>query len=107
MIPVTITETAVKEIKAIMDNKNIPDEYGLRIGVRGGGGCSAAGMNYMLGFDKKKSTDKTFEIENIPVYIEKSHVMYIIGMEIHFHEGNDARGFMFVNPETKEEKKVG
>ncbi|MBK6263455.1 iron-sulfur cluster assembly accessory protein [Marivirga sp. S37H4] len=107
MIPVTITENAIKEIKNIMDNKSIPAEYGLRIGVRGGGGCSAAGMNYMLGFDKQKSTDKTFEIEGIPVYIEKSHVMYIIGMEIHFHDSNEARGFMFVNPETKEEKAVG
>jgi iron-sulfur cluster assembly protein len=107
MIPVSITEEALKEIKSIMSHKNIPSEYGLRVGVRGGGGCSAAGMSYMLGFDKNKPTDKSFEIDGIPVYIEKSHVMYIIGMEIQFHEGNDARGFVFVNPETKEQKVVG
>jgi iron-sulfur cluster assembly protein len=102
MIPVKISEEAIKEVKNIMQNKNIPEGYGLRVGVRGGGGCSAAGMDYMLGFDKPKESDKTFEIEGIPVYIDKSHVMYIIGMEVQFHEGNDARGFVFVNPETKE-----
>ncbi len=106
MIPVNITEDAIKEIKNIISNKNIPSEYGLRIGVRGGGGCSAAGMSYMLGFDKNKPTDKSFEIAGIPVYIEKSHVMYIIGMEIQFHDSNDARGFVFVNPETQEEEAV-
>lgn len=106
MNPVKITPTAIEEIKNIMENKNIPSDYGLRVGVRGGGGCSAAGMSYMLGFDKEKPTDKRFEIEGISVFIEKSHVMYIIGMEVHFHEGNDARGFMFVNPDTQEEKKL-
>ncbi len=102
MIPIKISEEAIKEVKSIMDNKNIPEGYGLRIGVRGGGGCSAAGMNYMLGFDKPKDSDKTFEIEGIPVYIDKSLVMYIIGMEVKFYEGNDAKGFIFVNPETEQ-----
>lgn len=105
MIPVKISEEAIKEVKNIMQNKNIPAGYGLRVGVRGGGGCSAAGMNYMLGFDKPKESDKTFELEGVPVYINKSHVMYIIGMEVRFHEGNDARGFVFVNPETEKELK--
>lgn len=105
MIPVKITEEAVKEIKDIMANKNIPSDYGLRVGVRGGGGCSAAGMNYVLGFDKQKEADKVFEIQGVPIYIDKGHVMYIIGMEVRFHEGNDARGFIFVNPETEEKLK--
>jgi iron-sulfur cluster assembly protein len=103
MVPVKISEEAIKEVRHIMEHKNIPEGYGLRVGVRGGGGCSAAGMNYMLGFDKAKESDKQFEVEGIPVYIDKGHVMYIIGMEVRFHEGNDARGFIFVNPETEEE----
>lgn len=101
MIPIKISEEALKEIRNIMENKNIPSDYGLRVGVRGSGGCSAAGMNYMLGFDKQKRTDKIFEIEGVPVYIDKGHVMYIIGMEVQFQDDNDTRGFIFVNPETK------
>ena len=36
-IPVTLSARAVEEIKAIMQRKAIPDGYGLRVGVRGGG----------------------------------------------------------------------
>jgi iron-sulfur cluster assembly protein len=94
--PVTISPRAVEEIRKIMLTKNIPADYGLRIGVRGGG-CS--GVSLMIGFDKKKDTDLAYSITDIPVYIDKKHTMYIIGKEIDFYEGADARGFMFVDPE--------
>jgi iron-sulfur cluster assembly protein len=29
------------------------------------------------------------------VYVEKKHTMYLIGKEVDFYEGADARGFMF------------
>ena len=45
---ITITEKAVKEIRKIMDENKIAGEFGLRIGVKGGG-CS--GLTYSLGFD--------------------------------------------------------
>ncbi len=95
MLPIEITESALSEVKNIMKHKNIPSGYGLRIGVRGGGGCSVAGMNYMLGFDKKKATDKEFELDGITIYIEKSHFMYIIGTRVVFVDDNESRGFVF------------
>jgi iron-sulfur cluster assembly protein len=94
--PVTISTRAVEEIRKIMLTKNIPADYGLRVGIRGGG-CS--GVSLMIGFDKKKDTDLAYSIADIPVYIDKKHTMYIIGKEIDFYEGADARGFMFVDPE--------
>jgi len=95
MIPVDITPKALAEIKHIINHKNIPEDYGLRIGVRGGGGCSVAGMNYMLGFDKRKATDKQFEVDGITIYIEKSHFMYIIGTRVVFVNDSEQRGFVF------------
>jgi iron-sulfur cluster assembly protein len=101
MNPVTISEKAVEEIKKIMQNKNVPEDYGLRVGIKGGGGCS--GVSYLLGFDRIKDNDVAYEISNIPVFIEKKHTMYVIGMEIDFYEGADARGFTFVNTQLSEE----
>lgn len=101
LIPVTISKPAVSEIKNIMANKNIPGDYGLRIGVGGGGGCG--GMSFVLGFDKKKDSDLTYEYEGITVYVEKKHTMYLLGMQIDFYEGADARGFTFINPEAAKE----
>ncbi len=94
IIPIKITEKAEAEIRHIMDTKNIPQDYFLRVGVKGGG---CGGMSYALGFDKPKDEDEQMEIAGIPVLIEKKHVMFLMGMNIDFFEGEDARGFTFVN----------
>jgi iron-sulfur cluster assembly protein len=94
--PVTLTAKAAGEIRKIMATKNIPADYALRVGVRGGG-CS--GVSLMIGFDKMKATDLAYEVEGISVLIDKKHTLYIIGKQIDFYEGSDARGFMFVDTE--------
>ena len=94
-VPVSLTVNAVKEVKKILTEKNLGAEYGLRVGVNGGG-CS--GMTYALGFDKKEENDNEFEIEGIPVFMKKAHAMYLIGMEIDHQDGLNARGFTFNNP---------
>lgn len=94
--PVIIRKKAIQEVKHIMENKNIPESYGLRIGMKGAG-CS--GLGFLLGFDKKKDEDLEYEIDGVNVYIDKKHVMYLAGLEVDFYEGSDARGFTFINPE--------
>ena len=100
--PVKLSQKAIVEVRNIMQHKNIPEEYGLRIGMKGGGGCGA-GMSYLIGFDKKKSTDIEYYEGDIPIYIEKKHTMYLIGLEVDFHEGADTRGFAFIKAETANE----
>ncbi|HYG18691.1 MAG TPA: iron-sulfur cluster biosynthesis family protein [Ohtaekwangia sp.] len=92
MHPVTISERAAEEIRKIMETKNIPADYGLRVGIRGGG-CGGASM--IIGFDKKKSTDLEYRIDDITVYVEKGHTMYVIGKQVDFVEGEAGRGFVF------------
>src|SRR5690606_25647441 len=48
--PIKLSDRAAAEVKRIVANKQIPQDYGLRVGVKGGG-CS--GMSYVLGFDRK------------------------------------------------------
>lgn len=92
--PIGISARAADEVKKIMQSKNIPAGYGLRLGVKGGG---CAGVSLIIGFDKQKPTDLAYELEGIPVYVEKKHTMYLIGKEVDFYEGVDARGFMFAD----------
>jgi len=93
--PIKLTVRAAEEVRKIMQTKNIPADYGLRVGVRGGGGCGGAQL--IIGFDKKKEADLAYTIEGIPVYVDKKHTMYIIGKQVDFYEGADARGFMFAD----------
>lgn len=99
IIPVTLTEQAIKEVRNIMVNKNIPKDYALRIGIKAGGGC--AGFNYLLGFDKKKENDLEYKISGIPVLVDKKHTMYLLDLKVDFYDGSDARGFTFVKGEAE------
>ncbi|MEN9612858.1 MAG: hypothetical protein RLZZ628_3672, partial [Bacteroidota bacterium] len=96
--PVQLTSGAVRQLKLIMQQQGIPSDYGLRIGVKGGG-CS--GFSYILGFDEKKSNDEEFSIDGMRVLMQKSHGIYLLGMEIDFLEGLNNRGFSFSNPNAK------
>jgi iron-sulfur cluster assembly protein len=93
--PITLTEGAISEIRKIISDKQIPEEYALRVGVKGGG-CS--GFSYILGFDLQKDNDTVFQFGGIRIVMEKSHGMYLAGMQIDFIEGLNNRGFTFNNP---------
>ena len=95
--PITLSSRAAEEIRKIMETKNIPEGYGLRVGVRGGSGCGGATL--IIGFDKPKETDITYTIQDITVLVDKRHTLYIIGKRVDFYEGADSRGFMFVDAE--------
>ena len=92
--PIRISPRAAEEIRKIMDTKNIPPGYGLRIGIRGGG----CGAKLIVGFDVQKEKDIVYSIEGITVFIDKRHALYVLGKEMDFYDGADARGFFFNDP---------
>jgi iron-sulfur cluster assembly protein len=96
--PVTISARAATEIKKIMETKNIPAEYGLRVGIRGGG----CGATLIIGFDKKREMDFEYTVDGIPVYVDKRHTLYLIGKQVDFYESADSHGFMFVDPQSSD-----
>ena len=96
---ISLTPSAVKQLRRIMTEQNVPEGYGLRVGVKGGG-CS--GFSYILGFDAKKDKDQVYEIDGLPVFIERTHGMYLLGMEIDWHDGLNNRGFVFNNPNAED-----
>ncbi|MBD2715690.1 iron-sulfur cluster assembly accessory protein [Microvirga sp. STR05] len=98
LAPISLTSRALAEVRTILTEKNVPGEYGLRVGVQGGG-CS--GLSYLLGFDKPKEQDETFDIEGVMLIMDKKHAMYVLGMEVDFQDGLNARGFVFNNPQAK------
>ncbi len=97
--PIIISESALYQLKRIKSEQNIPDDHGLRVGVKGGG-CS--GFSYVLGFDSPGEKDQIFEIEGLKVLMEKAHSLYLVGMKIEWIEGLNNRGFSFVNPNAKD-----
>nr|MBS0037300.1 iron-sulfur cluster assembly accessory protein [Saprospiraceae bacterium] len=97
--PIKLTPEAVEQLQGIKKDQNIPDTHGLRVGVKGGG-CS--GFSYILGFDEQKENDQVFEVGGLKVLMQKSHGLYLLGMEIDFVDGLNNRGFSFSNPNADE-----
>ena len=95
--PIRLTSRAADAVRKIMTEKDIPDGYALRVGVRGGG-CS--GMSYLLGFDKMREHDAAFVVDGVTVYIDKRQGLYLMGTTVDYHDGLNARGFTFDNPQA-------
>lgn len=93
--PVTLTISAINEIKRLMNEEGFDTEKYLRIGVKGGG-CS--GMSYLLGFEKKTDKDDIFDIDGINCIINPAQSIYLLNMEIDWEGGLNSRGFTFNNP---------
>lgn len=93
---ITVTEKAKNEIQRIKQSNNIPENYGLRVGVKGGG-CS--GLTYTLNFNENsKDGDTIIEYENVKLFVDGKSLFYLMGTELDFSDGLNGKGFIFNNP---------
>lgn len=93
--PIQFTQPAVAEIKRLMSEEGFDTTQKLRIGVKGGG-CS--GLSYILGFDALQADDELYEANGLEFIMNKSHGLYLFGMQIDWQDGLNSRGFTFTNP---------
>lgn len=94
-VPVTLTPSALEEVRHLLQEGNYGSGVGLRLGVKGGG---CAGFTYILDFDTVKEQDHVYHIGELPVFIDRSQEIYLCDCEIDFKNGLDNRGFIFNNP---------
>ncbi len=93
---ITITDKAVNEIKKIMEENKISPEFGLRIGVKGGG-CS--GLTYSLSFDPyTREGDTLIEYNGVKLFVDGKSLFYLSGTELDYSNGLNGKGFIFNNP---------
>ncbi len=95
---VTITESAIAEVKRLMAQEKDEQLY-LRLGVAAGG-CS--GMSYSMAFDTEKSdTDSLSEYDGVRVLIDNRAISYLQGCILDFKGGMLGGGFHFENPNAR------
>jgi iron-sulfur cluster assembly protein len=97
---ITMTESAIAEIKRIRAADPSNANSHLRVQVVGGG-CS--GMSYKLDFETTPETafDRVFEEDGVKLVIDKKSFIYLTGTELDFSGGLNGKGFVFSNPNAK------
>jgi iron-sulfur cluster assembly protein len=95
---VNLSESAVKQVKQLIEAQNLEGVY-LRMGVKGGG-CS--GLSYNLELDTEIGPhDKVFEMEGIKVAVDAKSYLYLNGTTLDYVTQGLTGGFTFVNPQAK------
>ena len=108
-MPVTVTETAAREIDSIISQQDLDaGKICLRVGVKGGG-CS--GFSYLLDLTEvAKDSDEAWSYDyvlkndddersvSIRVICDPKSYLYLNGTSIDFKDELMGRGFVFNNP---------
>ncbi|HSP87013.1 MAG TPA: iron-sulfur cluster insertion protein ErpA [Ignavibacteriaceae bacterium] len=93
---IQVSEKAAKQVKTIMEENQVPENYGLRVGVKGGG-CS--GLTYTLGFDgDAREGDTIIEENGVKLFVDGKSLFYLSGTVLDFSDGLNGKGFIFNNP---------
>jgi iron-sulfur cluster assembly protein len=91
----SLTESAIAEVKRLRTSQHMEGDKFLRIGVKGGG---CAGFSYVMEFDTIKPGDIVYEQEGEKILVDLMHDMYLNGTVVDFGTGLNARGFTYSNP---------
>lgn len=93
---ITVSERAAQQVRALMIEQELGEDYFIRVSVVGGG-CS--GLSYKLDFDnEQKPEDQVFESNGYKVVCDMKSFLYLCGTELDFSDGLNGKGFQFNNP---------
>ena len=96
---ITLSEAAAERVKRFLENRGAG--VGVRLGVKTSG-CS--GMAYVLEFvDELNDDDEVFEDHGVKVIVDKKSLVYLDGAELDYGKEGLNEGFLFKNPNVKDE----
>jgi len=96
--PLSITGAAIARVRELLEKRGKPSA-GIRIGVSTRG-CS--GLKYTIEYaDAIHPMDEVVSHEEVKVMIDPKAIMFILGSEMDFVQGELESGFTFKNPNEK------
>ncbi len=95
---ISVTPTAIAEVRRYMDENGSPEQAGLRVGVLPGG-CS--GFQYGLNIeDEAAEDDLVVDSNGLRLFVDPFSMQYLGGVEIDYVTTFQGSGFTFNNPNS-------
>jgi iron-sulfur cluster assembly accessory protein len=95
----TVSDIAAERIKKLLESEaKKTTEWGLRVGVEGGG-CS--GLQYRLDVTKAREGDAVIEHMGAKVFVDPRSLQYVEGSQVDYSDALTGAGFKIVNPNEK------
>lgn len=96
--PVVISDTAVPQIRRLLERKGKPGSF-LRIGVKGGG-CS--GLEYLFALDEvEREGDFVWELDGVVIRLDPKSAKFLDGAALVYTGNLMGGGFAFENPNAE------
>ena len=93
---ITLTESASKKVRSLMERDGRDETFGLRLKVVGGG-CS--GLQYQLMFDNLAGEwDQETTQNGVRVLVDSKSAVYLAGTTVDFVDDLNGAGFKIDNP---------
>jgi iron-sulfur cluster assembly accessory protein len=96
IVGITVTPTAVTEVRKYMEENGSTEGAGLRVGVLRGGW---SGFQYGLNIeDEPAEDDLVVEVNGLTLFVDPFSMQYLGGVEIDYVTTFQGSGFTFNNP---------
>ena len=93
---ITFTDKGAEKVQEFLAAQSADvQDFGLRVGVRGGG-CS--GFQYALAFDTRRDGDQVFEDRGLRLLVDGESLPYVRGAVIDYVDNLQGAGFKVENP---------
>ena len=92
---ITVTDTAVRQLKTLLEEKPESAGKGLRVQIAKGG-CS--GLQYEMKLDQKQPGDSVTTRDGVDFFVDSESAEYLDGATLDFHDGLTGVGFHIANP---------
>ena len=101
---IVLTEKAAEAVKGeigrALEADKTHDKIYLRVRVVGGG-CSGFQNKLDLDPQMNPKLDDVFELNGVPVVVDRRSQMYLDGAVVDFHDEFNRKGFSISNPQAK------
>ncbi len=91
----SITPQAAKYLRSLLAEKNLAENYGLRLAVEKGG---CAGLQYAMNLAPQQTGDTVIELEGAAIFIDTKSMEQLSECTIDYEEGLTGSGFRILNP---------